>query len=133
MIESAIFALLSNDSGIAATINGGIWAVLMPEGVEYPALSYLIVDSPSIATLNEPTGLAHPRVQVNAWANSYADAKRANDAVRRALDGFAGTVATPDGPVLIRGIRWEDERENYEKETRTFHCLNDFFVWYQVN
>jgi hypothetical protein len=74
-----MFVLLSNDAGIAATINGGIWAVLMPDGVEYPALSYLIVDSPPVASLKEPTGIAHPRIHLNA--NSYAEAKRASDAV----------------------------------------------------
>jgi Protein of unknown function (DUF3168) len=133
VIEAAIIAILSNDAGVAGAIAGGIWAVLMPEEVQYPALSYTLVDSPSIQTLNEPTGLVHPRVQVSAWANSYAEAKRAADAVRKALDFFAGPVSTPDGPVLIRSIRWEDERENYERNTRTFHCSNDFFVMYQLN
>jgi len=133
MIEAAIYSLLSHDAGIAAAIAGGIWPILMPEVVDYPALSYFVVDSPPIQTLVEPCGLAHPRIQINAWSNDYASAKKACEAVRKALDGFSGTVATPDGPVFICGIRWEDERDSYEHETRTFRTMRDFIVWYQVH
>lgn len=133
MIESAIYSLLSNDPGIAALIQGGIWPVLMPEQVDYPAISYFCVDSPSVQTLLEASGLAHPRFQVNAWANDYTASKRVIEAVRLALDGINSmTISTASGAVQVRGIRWEDERDTYEHETRTFRTMRDFIVWYQV-
>ncbi|HEX4499855.1 MAG TPA: DUF3168 domain-containing protein [Scandinavium sp.] len=132
MIESAIFKLLNEDAGVQATINGGIWPVLMPEFTEYPAISYIVVDSPPVQSLGEPVGLAHPRFQINAWANSYLEVKQVTDAVRLCLDGYRGAVSTDSGVVNICGIVFEDDRDAYEKDTRTFQASRDFIVWYQL-
>ena len=132
MIESAVYKLLSSDAGVAATINGGIWPVVMPEFVVYPAISYIVVDSPPVQTVHAPVNLAHPRFQINAWANSYLEAKQVTDAVRVCLDGFIGDVTTDSGVVQIRGIVFEDDRDSYEHDSRTFQVSRDFIVWYQI-
>jgi hypothetical protein len=130
VIEAAIYSLL-----VAAGI-ANVYPVLLPEQVDYPAVTYQVIDSPPVHSLDEAMGddpsteLIHPRIQISAWGNDYKSVLLLGQQVKNALHGFSGTVATPEGPVTVNRIHWEDARDLYEERTRTFHRASDFEVWY---
>lgn len=122
--EDAIFALLSQDEGVSAIVGARIYPLITPEEGAYPALSYFRVDGPREHALEGPAGFAHPRIQVDAWANDYATAKTLTEAVIAALDGYRGAVAG----VSVSAIIALGDHDLYEPRTKTFHRAADFEV-----
>jgi len=76
--------------------------------------------------LQGPSGFAHPRFQVDAWATTYTGAKTLADAIRGALDGYRGTASgTRIGSCLI-----DSERDIYESEIKIYRVSQDYIVWH---
>jgi len=125
-VEAAINAILLADPGVAAVVASRIYPVVMPEDPTLPAITYQRIDGPRETSLDLDSSLAHPRIQVSAWGNAYADVKNAADAVREALNGFSGTIAG----FTIQGIVIESDNDLYDPQTRTYHVATDFEVWH---
>lgn len=130
MIEDAIYSILSADPAVAGVVGTRIFPVMMPEQVGYPALSFQTISADEFHTLDRSSGLVHQRLQIDAWGNRYRDVKLLQKKVRDVLEATYGYFDGPNGPVNINGILREDERDSYEKETRTYRCGQDFLIFY---
>jgi hypothetical protein len=111
-IEGAIVALLTADAGTTALVADRIYPFAAPQQVAFPRLTYQRVGTDRSSevgafTNDGPTGLAIARLQFDAFADSLLTAKQVIAAVRRALNGYAGTNAG----VRIACMYIEDERE----------------------
>ena len=122
--EEAVYALLSQDVGVAEIVGDRIYPLTTPEEGTYPALSYWRVSGPREHALDGPAGYAHPRIQVDAWANDYATAKSLIEAAIAALDGYRGNA----GGVNVIGIFALGDHDVFEPRTKTFHRAADFEV-----
>lgn len=134
MLADAITTLLKNDATIATITGGRVFPVPLPQGTEYPAVTFFIVSELRDHTLTEPTNIARPRVQIDVWTIGRNDMHALSKAVRRALDGFSGTVSGVDpysAPFIskLQGVFLENRQELYEPDTKTQHGVLDFFVW----
>ncbi len=78
-------------------------------------------------SLDGPSGLAHPRIQIDVWADTYAAVKAAATQVRLALDGYAGTV---DG-VVIKAVILNGDGDRYEDHPKRHRVSMDFTIWHQ--
>ena len=124
-IEKAIRSILVNDSTVKA-ITTRCYPGKIPQNPEYPLIVYHKVTGMRDHHLQGPSGLAHPRFQVEAWATTYDAAKALANAIRGALDGYKGTV----GAVAIGSILIESERDVYEEAVSCHRVIMDFFVWH---
>ena len=126
MIETAIRYILINDSTVK-DITTRCYPVTIPQSPQYPLILYTKITGMRDHHLQGPSGHAHPRFQVEAWAKTYTEAKTLADAIREALDGYSGTASsTKIGSCLI-----ESEQDIYESEVEAFRVIMDFFVWHE--
>lgn len=124
-IEKAIRAILVADSTVKA-ITTRCYPAKIPQDPTYPLILFFKVTGKRDHHLQGPSGLAHPRFQVEAWATTYDAAKALANAIREALDGYSGT----QGTVVIGSILMESERDTYEEAVSCHRVIMDFFVWH---
>jgi hypothetical protein len=133
LLEEALFQKLSGDAAIVAIVQTRIFPLTLPEVAAddllsiYPALTYARMTGVREHTTTGPSGIAHPRIQIDAWGNDYKTVKHLANVVRISLDGFRG----PIGDVPISEIDFENDQDLYEHETRSFHVASDFTIWHR--
>jgi len=129
MIEQAI-AKLVTDGG---KVPGGIFPVVKPQdAATFPLVVYdrISTERPHSHGPNRSSGLGIARIQLRTWAKTYAEAKSTSDELRKLIDGYAGTVVVRTTSFEIQAILAEDDRDDYDEETRLFGNLFDVRVWY---
>jgi hypothetical protein len=125
MIESGLRTILINDSTISA-ITTRCYPVMIPQSPVYPLILYTKISGMRDHALEGPSGMAHPRFQIEAWAETYDEAKGLSEAIRSALDGYTGTSdSTYIGSCLL-----DSERDIYESEIDVFRILQDYIIWH---
>lgn len=128
-IEDGLVALLSADSGVSALVGNRIHPLVLPRKPTYPALVYQRISGERVRSLSGPSGRARPRIQIDAYAQTYAAAKAVAKAVEDALDGYAG----PAGTDRIDAASLEGDRDLHEDELRKpiFRVTADYFISYR--
>jgi len=113
MLTADILAALT---GTAASTR--VYALHVPQkGAAYPAIVYQVIsDSPttSLAGSRKPDRV---RVQVDAWASTYAAARSLHAEIRAKMEAaaFQGLLA--------------DVRDDFEPEVGLYRVSADFFCW----
>lgn len=125
--EHAIYSKLSTTLAITQLVGSRIYPNVIPQTSTYPAIRYQRISGPRVHSLTGPSGLASPRFQIDAVAQSYLEAGAVADAVRVALDGFRGVVAG----VSVEGVIHLDERDFDFDEGRLQVVSDDYRVWHQ--
>jgi hypothetical protein len=111
-LEGALVNLLTSNSGVTAIVGTRLAPITDPQNIARPKLTYQrlrtdrAVDSGGF-TNDGPTGHALATIQIDAWADSLLQSKNAITAVRKAINGYSGTVAG----IVINSIQVTDERE----------------------
>lgn len=111
-LEAALVSILEDDSGVGAIAGDRIYALVLPQGVVYPAIRWQRISTPRLKSTSGPSGRARPRFQIDCYAGTHAEALSLAAAVRAALDGFSGTVAA----VVISSSGAEDEGSDFEPD-----------------
>lgn len=122
-MEEALRAALLASSGVtslvpAARINWGEH----PQGTGTPYLHMMTVSGAEGLTMKGPDGLSDGRVQIDAYAPTYGQAKQISRAVIAALHGHRSA-----GLRLVTHVATRDSREGGSNEAeRLFRCSLDF-------
>lgn len=129
-MEEALRALLLASSGVAslapsARINWGAH----PQGADLPSLVLNTISGSEGLTMSGPDGIETSRVQIDAYAHTYAGAKILSRAVIAALHAYRSGAFRL---VVHEGTR--DSREGGSNEAeRPFRCSMDFTVNWRAN
>ena len=123
MIEQAIRYILVNDTTVKA-ITTRCYPVTIPQSPTYPLILYTKISGDRIHHLSGPAGHAHPRFQIDSWAETYTGAKTLAGAIRNALDGYSGTAAG----TVITSCLIDSERDTYENEIKIHRVIQDYFI-----
>ena len=112
IVEGTLVWLLLNNAGVTAMVGDRVYPFNSPASAPLPKVTYWRWDTDRDVevggfTNDGPTGVAVARFFVDAWADSRLTAVNVAAAVRRAVNGFAGTVGT----VTIGSVRVASERE----------------------
>lgn len=126
MIEDGLYAHLIAYAGLAALIGDRVYPLKAPQDAIYPLLNYQRISGPRVHSHNGPSGLAHPRFQLTAWASSLIEAKLVVAQARAAVDGFKGTM----GDVDINGCFVVNEIDHYDPETERHGTTIDVIIWH---
>jgi hypothetical protein len=124
-IEEAIHDILVTDSSVKA-ITTRCYPSTLPQNPTYPLILYAKVTGERINDLSGPSGMAHPRFQIEAWAETYAAAKSLANAIRVCLNGYRGT----SGAVQIGSFLIQSERDIYEPEAACHRVVMDYAIWH---
>jgi hypothetical protein len=133
MLEPDLHTFLANDAGVAALVADGngarITPLLLPESSALPAVTYHLVSQKREQTFAHPRGLVRSWLQIDCWGRNYGDAKSLAEAVRVALDNFAGTMGTSPG-TTVQLAQLTSETDTYAGEPRIYRVLMEFWIWF---
>lgn len=128
-IEDGLVALLLADSGVSALVGTRIYPLKLPQDDGLPAIRFQRISGERVRTLDGPTGLVRPRIQIDAYGKTYAEAKAVAEAVEALLDGYSG----PAGTDQIEAVSLETDRDLDENPLgeEAARVSMDFFVSYR--
>lgn len=133
-IEEALRARLTGFAGLAALVSARIHPDKLPPEpsplvtTRWPALTYQVVSTERVYSLEGFSCLARPTFQIDVWATSQSSRVNVAHQVKLALEGFVGTVSS----VNIRGIFLNSEVDIYEADAEIFRRSLDFEVWHNI-
>lgn len=138
-----LYAWLLQETGVTALVGSGtsarIYPVLAPQDTASPYVTYQVIDSPQLHTLDPgPAGLSHPRVQIDCYAQGmggYAQVQALSEAIKGTessikLNGYRGTL----GGVTVQGAHLTSEQDIFEPpqdaSDEGWHRVSmDFTIW----
>lgn len=130
-VEEALAKTLRDDATVAGLVGTRIFPgpASDPDQTR-PYISYQRVDGPRLRALDGAQLVAHPRFQLNVWADTPESAWAVGTAVRQALDDFTGTVLG----VAIIDTAIEDDTDIYEdspqdRTRRAYGRRLDYTIW----
>lgn len=130
MIEKGFAALLKTVAGVhESQIHLGV----APAGATYPFASFMVVsESDRWPTLNGPSGLGHPRIQVDVYARTFREAKELSEQIRAAIDGYSGMVGgVVIGSCLKESEQYLPEVERSNTDTPIHRISTDYSVIFE--
>lgn len=131
-IRPGLFAFLAADSVIGPLVTAGgisrIYPIVLPQGVKLASIVYSRISGQGDYTMQGPSGYARPRYQIAAWAPKADAAAQLANAVKDALDGFAGVWGSGASAVTIQGVFLTDEREQYDDVVQMYGVMRDYFI-----
>lgn len=99
-IERALFARLSGYANLSALVSARIYPGEAPQNVADPFVTYQRISGPRVRSIGGPSGHGLPRFQFDAYSRSFATAVSVATQIRKALDGFKGTLTDSSSPSL---------------------------------
>lgn len=126
-VEADLFSRLTGFSDLAAFVNNKVYPVALPQGIEYPAISYFRVSGQRISAMGIDTGLVRARFQFDIWASDFDSTVTIAKQVLNALQRYRGTNTVEIVEIFVL----PGEADTYEPNTRTFHKALDFEVNYR--
>lgn len=126
-MEEAVIAWLLSDPVLAALIGDRLTPGVRTQGAPLPALVFnLVSDLPDYSNDGE-TGLGQARIQLDAYGETYAQAKAVQRASRARISGARFTVAG----WTIQGVFQQGARDtfNHDAPEKIHGVSSDFIVW----
>lgn len=114
-LGEALYSYLSTHAGVNALVGTRVFPQVVPQGEPRPAIAYFKVSDPTGRTFGRRF-FAKPRYQFNCWGESYASARAVGDAVKSALENYAGMMGG-DAGVKVRMTYFQDDQELYDEPT----------------
>lgn len=131
-LEEALISYLKAYAGLVALISTRVHVMDKPRAVVYPCLTFQRIDTPRIHT-HDTSGasgdLASPRIQFDAWADTYAAAKAITDQLRAALNGKKGAIGTAPNQVTISAALVETERTFTDEVINKYRSQSEYTIW----
>lgn len=130
--EKVIHYRLSNAAGVTAIVGSNparIYPMVIPETPTMPCISYQVIDSDRVQSVNTDPGIANVRIQVTCWAKTYADVKSLAEQVRLALERYGSWPSglAVDG-VTVYDIKIGSEADSFEPTLMVYAQATDYTV-----
>lgn len=125
LLEAALRAKLLADAAIANLVGTRVSPWPLPQASPMPAITYFRVSGAEGVTQDGRERTTRARYQVDSWGGSYQAARELEILVRKALNGFKGTVSG----VPIQGAFVEESADEFEDEGGQYRCPVDVTIW----
>jgi hypothetical protein len=142
-IRPALVEYLYDDPAIYAVVGGGatkdsggrrIYPMLLQQGQKQPSIVYSTISGEGDHHMQGPSGLARPRIQIDAWAQTADAATSLANLIKSRIDGFQGEIAygssSPQSTVKVRGIFFAGDRDLYDDVAKMYRVSRDYFIWF---
>jgi hypothetical protein len=128
MMEAGLHGQLVGDDAVAASAATRIYPVNLPENVDGPSVTFRVISKIPDYTLDGATGMITARVQIDAWAAVYGDAKQLAQAIHDALNDFSGTF--PDGTAVQNVWLADAATDGFDADARLYRVQADYRLIY---
>lgn len=123
-IEALLLTKLTGTTGVSTLVGTRVHPNVLPQNVTYPAIRYLLTDSPA-QNVTGKNRFLRARVQLDVYGATYAAAKAVAVAVRSALNRWS---APTDGVILA----WiDDETDVDDAEEQMARISMDVVITYR--
>jgi len=128
-LESGVRYVLVNDVDVAALVSTRVYNGILPLNPTYPAVTIQPITEDDNNTLASLPALRWARLQIDAWAETYAGAKDLHDKIRAALNG---QTYTPAGVRIGSIVAQTGGQYAYEPPPVGVHRrIRDYGFWYE--
>jgi len=125
-IEEAVYTYLLGKTDITDIVSTRIYPVVLPQGTELPALTYMQVSNP----VHHDVDIAYPRMQISSWAEDYGDAKSLFYAVKEIMQRYKGVMGGESG-VKVSQVIFLNSFDSYSQATGVWHIPSDYKIIYR--
>lgn len=127
MIEQGLIAFLQTQTSVTSLVSSRVYAFMLPQNPTYPAITYSRDGSSRNSTTEGQTNYVGADIQIDAWANSYLEAKALQKALRDALVNYRGMM----GAVKVDQVRiTTDAPDLFEDEVQKYRCSTAYVFWH---
>lgn len=126
-LEAGLHAFLLADPAVAALIDTRLTPLILPQDPAYPAATYQRISASRLRSVDGPAGRGKPRLQLDCWGATYAQAKALAAAAGRALDGYKGLM----GSVQVDAVSLDNEQDVHEEEPEVYRVIQDYLISHQ--
>lgn len=127
-IGPGLRSFLLADSTVSALVDTRCYPVQLPQNTVLTSIRYShISGNRPHSSPQGALGLSGPRIQIDAWAPTYAEAMALAEAIRKRLDGYRG----PAGSQQVQGAFFANERDDYSPDAKLYVVSRDYFVWFE--
>lgn len=119
-MEIAVRAHLIADPAVSALVGTRIYPEIMPQGVQYPAVRYQLIDTPRTYAKGGYAGMSRPRLQIDCWSPSYLEAKRLAAAIRAAMERYPYAVCENEADMSEGNV-----------EPPLYRRMLEFRIWHE--
>ncbi|MFS0820759.1 DUF3168 domain-containing protein [Bacillus sp. 1P02SD] len=124
MIETDLRDYLLTHDSLTALIGNKLYPGWIPENAKMPSVAYLGVSG----VRHHDIDVAYPRYQFSCFSPRYLEAKAIAAELREILQRFKGKMGNSN----IIQVAFQNEYENYEKDTKLYHIAIDFkFIYWE--
>lgn len=123
----ALNSRLNAVTGVTNLVSTRIYPVRLPQDVTYPAVRVITVDAQRESALDTDMGLVHTRIQVDAYATTYAGSQTLAAALRAALKRASWT----QDAVEVCDALLDNVQDDYEDEAKAYRVRQDFVFMYR--
>lgn len=128
-IRPALRAFLLADTAIAALVATRVYPLKLPQGVPAgAAIVYTRISGGGDYTMVGPSGLAGPRIQIDAWASSADAAANLSNLIKNRIDGYRGVMGSGANAITVHGVFVADLREDYDDSAELYRSGRDYFI-----
>lgn len=120
----AVHEILEDSVLVQAQIGSRYYPVIIPQGVEYPAIAYSIVSNNPSETKSGPSRVDQYRIEFNVYGYSYESVDDTCEALRDTID-FLGPAEWAGQ--YIEGVKYIAENDLYEQDLRLFRRSVEYY------
>lgn len=128
ILFKALVDELENDAGVGALAGDRIYPQRFPSGLTLPAIRYSQISQGRVYAHTGYSNLSHPRMQIEAAAETYGEARQLADAIIAALDLNTGTWG--DDALPVSDCKLIDERDFVDEETGIIRIVQDWMPYH---
>lgn len=118
--EIVLLRTLLDDAGLSALVGSKVFALVIPQGIKLPCVTFQRLGGMPANTLSGHSGLEEIDLQIDVWARDYDEAKAVAKAVRVAMP--------PSGPRFSAHLI--EDQDLYEDGTNYLRVSMEFKVWF---
>ena len=123
-IKVTLATKLESILDLVALVGTRIYSVALPQKFVLPAVTFRMVADETARVLSGHSGKARTTFEIDYCATTDTAAEAGGEIIRKALDGFNGTV----GSVKIASIIMTDRRDEYDPDTGVFRRVMEFKI-----
>lgn len=131
LVENGIYELIKTLS------NGDVYFMRAPDNKKPPFIIIQRTDSERFRAINNPSGIAQAKLQIDAYDKTYIGAKELGAQIETILDGYQGVVSygddDPQNEVDISGVSLQNEFDSFDQTVKPFlfRSLSNYIVTYK--
>lgn len=125
-VETAVRDRIVTTEPAKTKVGSRVHPLVLPQTPTLPAVVYRRISIDPTHSHDGASDLDRSRVQVDAWADTYAEAREAAVAIRVTLDGQRGMWSG----LWVSGVLLDGGDDHYEDEVAMWRARMDYRIWH---